>query len=134
MRKPPADSGSKSALLKERLPVWEALSEFFLDTELEEKDHLRIARTLASAPYSLEELETILRNEVYPGLIQNLRCVAGDWAGFDREFLRQRLSPRLNQRSLLRFPLLQWVMIRDHWERVSELVGECRKTESSEPC
>ena len=31
-------------LTDERLPVWEALSEFFLDTELDETDHERIAR------------------------------------------------------------------------------------------
>ncbi len=32
------------ALIEERLPAWEALSEFFLDTQLQPDDYERIAR------------------------------------------------------------------------------------------
>lgn len=55
-----------SATPDERLPVWEALSELFLDVELDAHDHERIAGHLATSSYSIQELEEILYFEVYP--------------------------------------------------------------------
>lgn len=107
--------------------MWEALSEFFLDTDLDEADYQRIARVVASSPYSVQETEKFLRYELYPVLIWNLRCVAGEWAGFDPVWLREAIEPRLNKRPKFRLPLLQWWMIRNHWARVSELVQHERK-------
>src|SRR5688500_1297338 len=69
--------------IEERAPVWIALSELFLDTELQDDDRERIAKTLAASPYSEKKLEEILRFEVTPVLKANLRCVAGEWSGFD---------------------------------------------------
>ncbi|MFK7850607.1 MAG: hypothetical protein AB8D78_06475 [Akkermansiaceae bacterium] len=102
-----------------RLPVWEALSDFFLDTELEERDYLRISEVLVASPYSVDEIEDILRCEVYPVLIWNLRTVAGEWSGFDSGWLREQIEPRMNERPKFRWPLLQWNMVRNHWDRVS---------------
>ena len=115
-----------SAIIEERLPVWEALSEFFLDTELDDAGYNRIADVLASSPYSISEMEGILRHEVYPVLIWNLRNVAGEWAGFDREWLREAIEPRLHKRPRFRLPLLRWWMIRDHWTQVSQLIQRRR--------
>jgi hypothetical protein len=42
------------------MPVWEALSEFFLDSQLVEKDYERIAAILADSPYSIQEIEAVL--------------------------------------------------------------------------
>ncbi len=108
--------------------MWEALSDFFLDTELDGSDYERIASVLASSPYSIQDIEDILRHEVYPVLIWNLRSVAGEWAGFDREWLRGSIEPRLNKRPVFRLPLVQWPMVRDHWVSVSELIQRNRKT------
>ena len=120
-----------SSVIEERLPVWEALSDFFLDTELDEADYRRIADVLASSPYSLSDTEEILRHEVYPVLIWNLRSVAGEWAGFDRDWLRESIEPRLNKRPKFRLPLVQWWMVRDHWARVTELIQHARKTKAN---
>ena len=72
-----------SSIIEERLPVWEALSDFFLDTELENSDYQRIARVLAASPYSIQDTEDILKYELYPVLIWNLRSVTGERAEFD---------------------------------------------------
>lgn len=117
---------STASVVEDRLPVWEALSDFFLDTELDEKDYQRISRILASSPYSIQDTEEILRHEVYPALIWNLRSVAGEWAGFDREKLRKAIAPRLNMRPMFRLPRVQWWMIRDHWTRVAKLIESIR--------
>lgn len=117
---------SDSSLIAERLPVWEALSEFFLDTELDDDDHQRIAKMLSSSPYSLRQIEDILKHEVYPALIWNLRSIAGEWAGFDQDWLIHQIKPNLNKRPIIRWPLLQWCMIRDHWTQVSRMIRSDR--------
>lgn len=61
----------------ERMPVWEALSELFLDDELSQEDCQRMASVLAGSRYSVKELQEILRHEVYPACALNLICVAG---------------------------------------------------------
>ena len=68
-----------------RAPVWEALSNLFLDTDLEPYDYEHIARACDHSPYSLAELEAILFNEVWPVFKANLSSVAGEWAGWNRD-------------------------------------------------
>ena len=104
----------------ERLPA--GPNDYVTTQTLDGTDYERISRVLASSPYSVQDAEEILRHEVYPVLIWNLRSVAGEWAGFDREWLREAIEPRLNKRPGLRLPLMQWWMVRDHWERVSALM------------
>jgi hypothetical protein len=82
---------SSSFDLDSRRPVWSALSELFLDTSLDSGDLNRIAGTLASSPYSLEELDQILLWEVYPACRGNLLSMAGEWAGFDPGWLESRI-------------------------------------------
>jgi hypothetical protein len=77
-----------------RRPVWEALSTLFLDTDISLLREYRV-RTLASSPYSLDEIEEILKHEVFPVCRWNLVSIAGEWAGFDLDSLeRQILKPR----------------------------------------
>ncbi len=73
-----------------RTPVWEALAEFWLDTELTDSDFDHIARVIAASPYSLAEARAIHDYEVAPALSANLMSVAGEWAGFDSEWLHAR--------------------------------------------
>ena len=80
-----------------RRPVWEALSEMFLDTEVSDGQSWRATR-LARSPYSLEELEEILIEEVYPICKDNLYSVAGVWEGFDLAWLEQSILQRNNAR------------------------------------
>lgn len=86
--------------LAARQPVWEALSDMFLDTDTSLSRRWR-AEQLAASPYSIEQLEFILVDEVYPVCRLNLLSVAGVWAGFDQEWLRAKILRRLGSR--LRF-------------------------------
>lgn len=74
-----------------RIPVWIALSELYLDTDVS-VFHGAIAETLAASPYSPAELRGILMDDVHPALHANLMSVAGEWAGFDEAWLIERIE------------------------------------------
>jgi len=74
--------------IERRLPVWCALSDLFLDTELQPHDYRRIADVLRISGYSRAELRAILEDEVAPAFITNLLSVAGEWAGWSEEAVR----------------------------------------------
>src|SRR5262245_28825424 len=93
-----------------RAPVWDALSEMFLDTELQPADLERLGRQLAASPYTLDELNAILFDEVYPVCIGNLHSVAGEWAGFDSAWLQTAILK--HGQSWLRVP--RWLQTK-HW-------------------
>lgn len=76
--------------LAARRPVWLALSDLYLDTDVQ-LFRVGNACTLAASPYGLDELDAILREEVHPACAANLTCVAGEWAGFDAEWLERRI-------------------------------------------
>jgi hypothetical protein len=82
--KPAADD------LENRRPVWDALSTLFLDTDTSLSHSWRV-KVLSESVYSLEEIERILFDEVYPVCAPNLRSVAGEWAGFDSEWLETKI-------------------------------------------
>lgn len=65
-------------------PVWKALTEFFLDTELGVDDYERIAGVLLESHYSIAELEHILWRELSPIIGHNLGSMAGEWSGIDQ--------------------------------------------------
>ncbi len=77
--------------IEKRFPVWDALSELFLDTELDETSHKYIARVILESGFTPAEIHQILWNEVFPGVGDNLRSVAGEWAGFNPEWLKSRI-------------------------------------------
>lgn len=74
-----------------RIPVWNALSELYLDTDVT-LSHAYIVRTLAASPYSLDEVHGMLMYDVHPALYWNLMSVAGEWAGFDEAWLVERIA------------------------------------------
>ncbi len=82
--------------IKRRTPVWCALSNLFLDTELQTCDHRHIASVITEAGYTPDEAETILRTEVAPVFHMNLRAVAGDWASWDEEDVAGMVIQRLD--------------------------------------
>ena len=110
-----------------RLPVWEALSDLFLDTELQPTDLEHMGRILAESPYTFDEIETILYSEVYPVCIWNRRSVAGEWAGFDRSWLQEAILR--HQESWIKIPrclqMGHW-MIREHWQIVKKELEDRR--------
>jgi hypothetical protein len=80
--------------LGNRRPVWEALSDLFLDTDTSLARGWRVG-VLAASPYSLDELQEILVDEVYPVCRSNLFSIAGEWVGFGPEWLQSSILQRL---------------------------------------
>ena len=108
-----------SDTLKTRKPLWIALSDLFLDTELKEYNHAHIATAMYESGYSFAEIEDILMLEIFPVCIPNMHSVAGEWAGFHEDWVIKMIikSKRPNR-------YRQWVnrrsfwMIKDDWEKV----------------
>ena len=118
-----------------RRPVWIALSDLFLDTELTDNELAYIARVLADSPYSISEAETILWREVYPVCIPNMMSIAGEWAGFDEDWLVDAILQESSQKwTLGRFiQPLRW-MVRDDWLRIENILVELEiETEGRNP-
>lgn len=115
-----------------RTPVWNALSELWRDTELRPEDYDRIAETLARSGYSLQQLREIYRFEVAPVLFPNLMSVAGEWAGFDAEWLhRSIIRFQRGKRPFLRFLVVtgvgRWIVTwatEAHWKKLVDRVEQ----------
>ena len=110
---PPADE------IERRRPVWEALSAFFLDTEIDDAWRAEIVSTARASGYSVEELDSILWRELCPVLHVNLLSVAGEWSGFDMTYVEQQILARPAGR------VRRWWsyaarghFARDEWQRV----------------
>ena len=107
-----------------RRPVWVALSELWLDTELQDRDLSHIARVLHDSGYGREALEAILFDEVAPVVYRNLYSVAGEWAGFDEDWLCGEILGALRRRGWLgrwllrcRRRMMTWP-VREDWREV----------------
>lgn len=115
-------------------PVWIALSELWLDTELSPEDLRRIAGVMADSGLGLEELERVCLLEVAPVVSSNLLSMAGVWAGFDEEWLSTQILRNLRERPLRTkfltwFPVTRRVMLyatRQHWKQLVALVRQLR--------
>jgi len=87
--------------MEHRRPVWQALSDLFLDTDTSLARSWRVG-ILAASPYSIEELQDIRVDEVYHVCRSNCLWIAGEWAGFEPERLESRILDRL------RSPFHRW--------------------------
>jgi hypothetical protein len=113
-------------VLTHRRPVWEALSTMFLDTDVSTSRDWR-ANALAASPYSVAELEQILIHEVYPVCQPNLRSVAGEWSGFDSEWLHQAIVSRPAHGMRAWFNLGRFTIPRDdEWCETKRLIEKAR--------
>ena len=108
-------------------PVWVALSDLFLDTEITDSDIVRIAGVLTESCYSDDELANIFWGEVFPACICNLRCIAGEWAGLSEEWLQKRIFAN-EPKFWLRWRLCQAdrFLVDAEWRKVASLVREKR--------
>lgn len=76
--------------LEHRRPTWSALSDILLDKDLSLSRDWRITQ-LARTPYTLEELEKILVDEVHPACHPSLLSTKGEWPGYHLEWLEKRI-------------------------------------------
>ena len=105
----------------QRIPIWIALSEFYLDTELDESDFDRIANKIKASPYSFDEVKKINKYEVFPVLGYNLLDVAGEWAGFDETWLIDSILKSIEKKNLFKKIVVEITflffksMCKDYW-------------------
>ncbi len=80
-----------AAELERRRPVWNAMSDVFLDTETRWAMP-RIALVLALSRYPIDQLDEIWQDEIIPECAWNIHRVPGEWALFvlDEEALAAR--------------------------------------------
>jgi hypothetical protein len=105
-----------------QIAVWCALSDLYLDTDVT-MSYDAIADTLACTPFSIETLHQMLMYDVHPALYPNLVVVAGEWAGFDQQWLLDRIATvRRQSRWRRRLTHLHVRWIRDDWRKVAALI------------
>lgn len=112
--------------IEKRKPIWIALSDFYLDTELQDYDFKHIASKIKESPYSLEEVKQIHKEEVFPVLYWNLLSVAGVWSGFQEEWLVMEITKKLQKKTRfsnflmnLKYKGLKW-MYADYWKELEK--------------
>ncbi len=98
------------------------MSDLFLDTDVR-LSYVYIVRVLAASPYSLDELQRILQDEVTPVLQHNLLQVAGEWAMFPEDWVIEQVSKRRDKKRWLPniFP------VRDSWQILSAWIASVRE-------
>ncbi|SFM97855.1 hypothetical protein SAMN05421594_0053 [Chryseobacterium oleae] len=116
--------------IKERKPVWIALSDFYLDTELQDSDFRYIAKTILESPYTFEEVKTINTYEIFPVLQANLLQPAGEWAGFNEKWLVEAITTHLETQNRFKNLMIRigykkygW-MQEDYWVRLETIYNE----------
>lgn len=108
----------------EKMLVWIALSELFLDTELRSPDFDRLASLLAAVPFTVDELERILRLEVTPALKASLQSIVGEWLGFDEDWLAARIFEKAERETLSNRKV--WRMVRPDWQEIRRRIESIR--------
>ena len=83
--------------IERRKPVWLALSDLWLDTELTDSNINYIATVMVDSGYSLSELRVICDSEIAPIVYKNLLSVAGVWSGFDPHWLFEQIIAEMNK-------------------------------------
>jgi hypothetical protein len=120
------DDLSDPVVLERRKPVWHAISDLCLDTDID-VFIVSIAKTIRTQGYTAEEARKIAFYEVFPVTYVNLCTVAGEWAGFDEAWLfdkiisnRSRISSRFG--AYLKQPRLHH-LLDDDWKKVEKLLA-----------
>lgn len=124
--------------IQRRKPVWTALSELWLDIELDDRSLSYIAKIMHESGYSIEELKQIYLHEVAPVVYGNMLTVTGAWSGFDQDWLHDEIVRALSKRGrfaawrLKQMRGLMTYATEEHWNTlvvmVETLRGETRNT------
>lgn len=115
-----------------RVPVWRALSDLFLDTELDAADFTAIAETIRTAGFTADQAEEILQFDVTPVFWGNILATAGEWEPWSKSQVREMVCRRLRSRSQALGWLRGWVfrklmsVVREDWLRVRALLDSDR--------
>ncbi|WP_284283507.1 DUF7079 family protein [Portibacter lacus] len=114
---------NKKDLVK-RKPIWIAISNLYLDTELQDYQHKNIAKIINESPYSLAEVQAIDKYEVFPILKTNLISVAGAWSGFKEDWLVKSILEKLEKQNFYNDSMIKisyyfmGKITRESWEKI----------------
>lgn len=128
---------SKTLNIEERKPIWIALSNFYLDTELEEYVLKSIAKKIIESPYSLKKVKEINTYELFPVLHYNLISVAGVWTGFDEDWLTNSIIDSLSKRNKLKTIIIKAYfqinkrMFATYWEKLEKVYNIIKQDSKS---
>lgn len=118
--------------IKFRKPVWIALSNLFLDTDVS-LNYKYIVRACSESKYSIDELKGILENEVAPVVSINLWSVAGEWSGFDEKWLVRSICQNTKKVSIIPDVLKNKFKnigsksyIKEHWNNILPKINKAR--------
>lgn len=82
----------------DKIPVWLALSKFYLDVELKNEDYSSIALAIYNSPFELKKVKEMNTFEVFPILQYHLMSIAGEWIDFDEEKLIEAIVKSIDNR------------------------------------
>jgi hypothetical protein len=91
-----------SKTYSEKQRAWLIMADLFLDTDYNDAELGLMARRLSELPFSPDELDALYRKDVSPICSWNLYQVAGEWAGFDEEWLIAEIEKPKNPFNLAR--------------------------------
>lgn len=111
-----------NAEIERRLPVWIALSDTFLDTELSEGRYRHIAHVIIECRFSPDDALAIYHEDVVPAFAINLLSTAGEWTGWPDDYVqdrviearKSRVSRALLNRIFRGYVTGQWARISEH--------------------
>lgn len=114
---------------EDRIALWLAMADHFLDTETRQ-DIPATALGCVQAGLSTQQAFELWRHEVSPAVAANLYSVAGEWAGWNRDWLVARIERARTRRAL--WPsALRWLLSRSpiHFNRgVWLAIERCMET------
>ena len=123
----------KPVNIEERKPVWIALSDFYLDTELQDFNFQYIVKTILESPYSFDDVKTINIYEVFPVLQPNLLQAAGEWTGFNEKWLLEAITDYLKTKTVsdnamisTNYKKYAW-MQEDYWQKLESIYNEMQE-------
>ena len=118
--------------LTRRQPVWNAIADLWLDTELQTWQFQYIARILNESYYTDAELVHIYSNEVAPVVYLNLTDIAGEWAMFDEDWLHAEIIKKISNPSFWHRYGWQWRKqgilkdVAEDWKRILQALALLR--------
>lgn len=108
-----------------------AISELFLDTSLDEQDFVRLRDVLIETKLPVDTLDSVYYEEVAPLLYGNLESTAGEWSGFDQDWLEHEISKRSSKSTMwdiswLKKVRMYWVTrtTKRDWSKLRQMLTE----------
>ncbi len=118
--------------IEQRKPVWIALADLFLDTDVT-LNYPYIIRICSESPYSIETLRSILYEEVAPVVSINLLSITGEWAGFNEQWLIKEITKQVKSNNSIQGKLLRLLprmscrlYVGEHWNSIEPKINILR--------